>query len=560
MVRFALLLSLSALCLLAQPNLILTNGRIWTGIASPRFAEAIAITGSKVSHVGTSGAITRMAGPATKVIDLKGRMAMPGFNDAHIHFLGGSLGLREVDLTGACTVEEMQRRIRDYAERNPDVEWITGSGWEYSCFPANRVARKEDLDLAVKDRPALIRAYDGHSSWANSKALRIGEVTRDTPFAGFGEIEKDAKTGEPTGFLKEGATSLVSRHVPKPTHAAKLAALERGYKLLAQLGITSIQNASGDLDELALYEELLRSGKMTARTSMVMSTGGNKDAPFADWALLKKKYAAGLLRVLGVKFMLDGVIESHTAALLEPYSDNPDSTGPMNWKPEDYKEAVARADRLGLQIYTHAIGDRAVRTALEAYEYAVQRNGPRFHLNQRDRRFRIEHIETIAPTDIPRFAVTNTMAVMQPIHADPGSVEVWSKAVGPVRAKLGFPWRALHNAGARLVFSSDWPACLTLDPIRGLHNAVNRRTIDGRPEGGWNPELRVSVETALRAYTLGGATASFEERLKGTIEPGKLADIVVLSQDVTKIDPMKIHESRVVMTVFDGRVIYESGS
>ena len=264
--------------------------------------------------------------------------------------------------------------------------------------------------------------------------------------------------------------------------------------------------------------------------------------------------------MLGVKFLLDGVIESHTAAMLEPYSDGAETTGQMNWKPGEYQEAVARADRLGLQIYTHAIGDRAVRTALDAYEYAVQRNGPRFHLNQRDRRFRIEHIETIAATDVPRFAVTNTMAVMQPIHADPGTIDVWTRAAGPARTNLGFPWRSLLNAGARLVFSSDWPACISLDPIRGLHNAVNRRTIDGKPEAGWHPEQRVSVETALRAYTLGGAIASFEERTKGTIEPGKLADIVVLTQDVTKIDPMKIHETRVAMTVFDGRVIYESGS
>jgi predicted amidohydrolase YtcJ len=546
-----------AVCLVAQPTLILTNGRIWTGIASPKFAEAIAITGSTVSHVGTAGAIAKMAGPSTRVIDLKGRFAMPGFNDAHIHFLGGSLGLREVDLTGACTIEEMQRRIRVYAEQNPDVEWITGSGWEYSCFPANRLARKEDLDLAVRDKPALIRAYDGHSSWVNSKALRISEITRETPFAGFGEIEKDAKTGEPTGFLKEGATGLVSRHVPKATHAMRLAALERGYKLLAQLGITSIQNASGNADELALYEEVMRAGKMTARTGIVMGTS-SKDAPFADWALLKKKYATGPLRVHGVKFMLDGVIESHTAAMLEPYSDGTEGTGPLNWKVEDYKEAVTRADRLGLQIYTHAIGDRAVRTALDAYEYAVQRNGPRFHLNQRDRRFRIEHIETVSPADVPRFAVLNTMAVMQPIHADPGTVDVWSKAVGPARLKTAFAWRTLHNAGARVVFSSDWPACISLDPIRGLHNAVNRRTTDGRPAGGWLPEQAVSVETALRAYTSGGAAASFEERSKGTIEPGRVADIVVLTQDVTRIEPIKLHETRVAMTVFDGRVIFEN--
>lgn len=556
MFRVVIFLYLAASALGAQTTLILKNGRIWTGAPRQPWAEAVAVSGGAITHVGTTVSIAPLATAKTRVVDLGGRFAMPGFNDAHIHFLSGALGLREVDLVGACTLEEMQRRIRDYAEKNPDVEWITGRGWEYACFGAtHRVARKEDLDAVVKDRPTVLTAYDGHSSWVNSKALRISEITRDTKFAGFGEIERDA-AGEPTGYLKEGAKSLVNRHVPKPTRAAKLAALERGFQLLAQLGITSMQNAHGDAEELALFEEVLRQGKMTARVGLVMSTS-NKEAPFAEWALLKNRYSRGLLRVHGVKFMLDGVIESHTAAMLAPYSDGNGTTGQMNWQPEDYTEAVTRADRLGLQIYTHTIGDRAVRTALDAYEFAVKRNGPRFHLNQRDRRFRLEHIETISPADVPRLAALNVLAVMQPIHADPGTIEVWSKAAGPERVKLGFAWRTLEKAGARLVYSSDWPACISLDPLRGLHNAVNRRTVDGKPEGGWLPEQRVSVENALRYYTQGGALASFEERTKGTLEPGKLADIVVLSQDVTRIEPMKIHETRVTMTVFDGRVIYE---
>lgn len=558
MIRVLVLLSLSAFALGAQTTLILKNGRIWTGLAARPWAEAVAINGSTITQVGSTAEIAKLANARTRVVDLAGRFAMPGFNDAHIHFLGGALGLREVDLVGACTVEEMQRRIRDYVEKNPDVEWITGRGWEYSCFPAGRTARKEDLDAAVKDKPAVMTAYDGHSAWVNTKALRIAEVTRETKFTGFGEIERDA-AGDPTGFLKESAAGLVKRHVPKPTRASKLAALQHGFELLAQLGITSIQNAHGDAEELALYEEILRQGKMTARVGLAMSTS-NKDAPFADWALLKSRYSRGLLRVYGVKFMLDGVIESHTAAMLAPYSDGHETTGPMNWKPEDYTEAVTRADRLGLQVYTHTIGDRAVRTALDAYEFAIKRNGPRFHLNQRDRRFRLEHIETISPADVPRLAALNVLAVMQPIHADPGTIDVWSKAAGAEREKLGFAWRTLEKTGARLVFSSDWPACIALDPIRGLHNAVNRQTTAGKPEGGWHPEQRVSVESALRAYTHGGAVASFEERVKGTIEPGKLADIVVLSQDVTRIETAKIHETRVTMTVFDGRVIYESGS
>ena len=555
-IRVAIFLYILAGALCAQPTLILKNGRIWTGSPRQPWAEAIAVTGGTITQTGTNVAIAKLANAKTRVVDLGGRFAMPGFNDAHIHFLSGALGLAEVDLVGACTLEEMQRRIRDFAARNPQAEWITGRGWEYACFGSSSIARKEDLDAAVKEKPAVMTAYDGHSAWVNTKALRIAEITKDTKFTGFGEIERDA-AGDPTGYLKESAKGLVSRHVPKPNHAAKLAALERGYTLLAQLGITSMQNAHGDPEELALFEEILRQGKMTARTGLVMSTS-NKDAPFSDWALLKTRHSAGLLRVHGVKFMLDGVIESHTAAMLAPYSDGNGTTGQINWKPEDYTEAVTRADRLGLQIYTHTIGDRAVRTALDAYEFAIQRNGPRFHLNQHDRRFRLEHIETISPADVPRLAASGVLAVMQPIHADPGTIDVWTKAAGPERTKLAFAWNTLEKSGARLVFSSDWPACIALDPLRGLHNAVNRRTIDGQPAAGWLPEQRVSVENALRHYTEGGALASFEERTKGTLEPGKAADIIVLSQDLTRIEPMRIHQTKVTMTVFDGRVIYQA--
>lgn len=538
---------------LAQPTLLLKNGRIWTGVPQRPWVSAVAVTGATITAVGGSE-VAKQAGPTTQVIDLGGKFAMPGFNDAHVHFLGGARGLREVDLTGACTLDEMQKRIREYAEQHPQLEWITGAGWEYGCFAAGKVARKEDLDAAVKDRPAFIRAYDGHSGWANSRALRIGEVGR-TPFSGFGEVERDALTAEPTGYLKEGAMSLVSRHVPKPTRETNLSSLEEGYRLAASLGITSMQNASGDAETIALYDEVRKRGKQTARISFAI-TVPKKDAPLNEYAALKRRYADDMLRVVGIKLMLDGVVESHTAAMLEPYADLTSSSGEPNWTVPDYNEMCVRADRLGLQIYTHAIGDRAVRMALDGYEMAVKRNGLRFHLTHQDRRFRIEHIEVLHADDIPRFAKLGVLAVMQPIHADPGTVEVWSKAVGLKRLPLAFPWRTLERAGARVTFGSDWPASISFDPLRGIHNAVNRRTIDGKPENGWVPTERVSLTAALRAYTAAGAVASFEEAKKGQIAPGMLADLVVLSQDLFKIDPMKIHETRVLTTIFDGRVAY----
>lgn len=537
------------------PTLILRNGRIWTADPAQPFAQAVAITANRITAVGSNINISRLASPRTQVIDLQGRLAIPGFNDAHIHFLGGSRGLRQIDLTGACTLEAMQTRIREYADRHPTAEWITGTGWEYNCFPPDRIARKEDLDAVVKDKPVFISSYDGHSGWANTRALRIGEVARTT-FEGFGEVERDPLNGEPTGYLKENATSLVRRHIPRPTRAQSLADLEAGMRLAASYGITSIQNQSGSPEELGLYEELARTGKLNIRASIAMSVS-RKDAPLTDYAQIERSHnSSNLLRVPGIKIMLDGVIESHTAAMLQPYFDGTDSSGSPAWAAEDYNDLVLRADRLGLQISTHAIGDRAVRMALDAYENATRRNAGRYHLVRKDRRYRIEHIETIHPSDLPRFARAGVLAVMQPIHADPATVDVWSRAVGPDRLKYAFPWRALEKAGARLVFASDWPACISVNPIRGLHNAVNRRTIDGKPPSGWIPEQRVSLDTALRGFTLMGAVASFEESSKGRLAPGYLADIAVLSQDLFKIDPMRIHETTVVMTVFDGRIIY----
>ena len=536
----------------AAADLILHNGRIWTADPARGWADALAITGSRITAVGGEREVAAWRRPATRLIDLKGRLAVPGFNDAHIHFLSGSLGLFEVDLTGACTLDQMQQRVRDYAGKNPGDGWITGSGWEYFCFPGHRLPHKQDLDAILADRPVFLRAYDGHTGWANSKALRIAEITRATRFEGFGEIVRDPSSGEPTGCLKEGAQRLVSRHIPQPDRARKLAALEKGMKLAASLGITSIQNASGDPDTLSLYDQLLREKKLTLRVSMAFSAGRPlTEARLGELRKLQALHNGPLLRAGAVKFMVDGVIESHTAAMLAPYSDDSSTAGSPAWPAAELNDAVARSDAAGLQVYIHAIGDRGVRMALDAFEHARRTNGPR------DARFRIEHIETIAAGDLPRFASLGVMASMEPIHADPATVELWSRAVGPARLPLSFPWGSLERAGARLVFSSDWPASISVDPIRGIHNAVNRRTVDGRPPGGWLPAQRVSLETALGAYTLAGAWASFEESRKGSLRPGRLADVVVLSQDLFRVDPMTIHQTRVVLTVFAGRVVYQ---
>ncbi|HBY61516.1 MAG TPA: amidohydrolase [Solibacterales bacterium] len=539
------ILSLWSLLLYASPlaaaDLLLTNGRFWTGDAARPWVSTLAITGNRITGYD--------AEPSKQTIDLKGAFAMPGFNDAHIHFLSGSLGLFEVDLNGACSIGEIQKRVVEYARANPRQPWITGAGWEYSCIPGG-LPRKEDLDAVVKDRPVWLRSYDGHSAWANSAALRTAGVTKGTAFDGFGEIVKDAKTGELTGAFKEAATRLVSRHIPPPDRARQLAAMRKGLELAASLGITSMQNASGDETLVSLYEELLAKNELTVRTSIAMWVGLERaEETCLRAADLWKKHRNDLLKVGAVKFPADGVIESYTAAMIEPYANKAGERGMLAWPESAFKKAVAACDAMGLQIYTHAIGDRGVRLALDAYE-AVRRPG-------RDARHRVEHIETIHPDDVARFAKLGVLPSMQPIHADPGTIEVWSAAVGEKRLPLAFAWRSLEQSGARLVFASDWPAAISVDPIRGLHNAVNRRTTTGLPPGGWIPEQRVPVETALRAYTANGAYASFDEGRKGILRPGMLADVVVLSEDPTRIAPERLHEIRVRMTVFDGRVIYQ---
>ncbi len=535
-------------------DLVLINGRIWTGADSTSMVEAVAVSGDQIIRVGTTAEIRQTIDQRTQVIDLGGRLASAGFNDAHIHFLGGAMGLSEVDLTNAKSVAEMIERIAAFAKQHPDRQWITGRGWEYTPFPGG-LPTKTYLDAIIKDRPVFLRAYDGHSGWANSKALELAGINSQTKFTGYGEIVRDA-SGEPTGALKEGAQSLIARLLPQPTREQKLDALRQGLKLAASLGITSLQNASGSPEEFSLYEELEKSGELTVRFSLAFSVGERTTAEqIKSFIELKNQYDLNpKLRAASVKFVLDGVIESHTAAMIDRYADLPQSSGipfgETTMPPDIFRELVLKFDKAGFQIYTHAIGDRAVREALNAYQTALDINKRTFN------RHRIEHIEVISPDDIPRFAKLNVLASMEPIHADPGTAEVWSKAVGAERVPYAFAWQSLLKSGARLVFSSDWPAAISIDPIRGLHSAVNRRTIDGQPPKGWIPQQRISMADALRAYTFGGAFSSFEEGIKGRIAPGMLADIVIFSQDLFKTDPIQIHQTRVVMTVFNGKVIY----
>ena len=535
-----------------QPaSLVFVNGKIWTADDKLRWATAIALSGNKVLAVGDEKTARRFINKDTRVIDLKGRFVMPGINDSHIHFLGGSLGLFEVNLTGARSLEEMQQRVAKFAKENPNQEWITGSGWEYAYFPIKRLPTKADLDLIVSDRPVFLRAYDGHTAWANSKALEIARVTAASKFSGYGEMVVDEKTKEPTGVLKEGAMSLVSRSIPAPTRERKLEALRRGLQEAASLGITSIQNASGSLAEVELYEELLKRGELSLRVTFAISVNPKTtQEEITRIRGLANKYRGAHLRIGAIKIVVDGVIETYTAAMLAPYSNKTDTSGSSAYTQEQLDNLVAMADKAGLQVYIHAIGDKGVRMALDAFENAVRKNG------KHDSRFRIEHIETVAPADIPRFKQIGVLASMMPLHADPDTIAVWSAAIGDDRTSRGFAWRTLEMAGAILIFSSDYPANISINPFRGIHNAVNRQTIEGTPSSGWHPELRVSLATTLKAYTANGAFASFEERIKGELKAGMLADFVVLDANLFAVKPLDLYKTQVVTTVFDGRVIH----
>lgn len=534
-----------------KADIVLLNGKIWTAESPKKTVSAVAIRGDKIIAAGDTRSIARLRGANTKVIDLGGNFAMPGINDSHVHFLGAAMTTTQVDLTSVSTLDEAQAAIRKFAAANPDAKWITGFGWQYAIFPNARLPHKSDIDAVVSDRPVFLSAYDGHTGWANSKALELGGVTGETQFTGFGEVVRDPN-GEPTGVLKEGAQRLVRSKIPLATREQQIEALKRAFQNAWSLGITSIQNAGGGQSDVDLYAGLREKGDLGLRTSVAFSVGPQTEQADIDRiAETSKQYSSPLLRVGAIKIMLDGVIESYTAAMLEPYTNKPNTSGSPSYTRERLNDLVRMADKAGLQVYIHAIGDRSVRMALDAFENAIKANG------RRDSRFRIEHIETVQAADIPRFKALGVIASMEPIHADPATIHVWSDNIGAERTSRAFAWRAFENAGTQMIFSSDFPAAISISPWRGLHNAVNRQTIEGKPANGWLKHWSVPVATALLAYTTNGAFASFEEKTKGKIAPNMLADIIVLDRDPFATPPSELFKTTVVTTIIGGKVVYQ---
>ncbi|HQZ17337.1 MAG TPA: amidohydrolase [Vicinamibacteria bacterium] len=533
------------------PEAILHNARVFTADPGRPWAEAFAVADGRIVAVGASRDLLALAGPRTRVVDLGGAFVSPGFGDSHLHFMSGSLTLNAVTLDGLTDLKEIQARIAAFARANPGASWVTGRGWNYGAFPGN-LPHRLWLDEVVPDRPAFMQGYDGHTGWANTKALELAGITRDTKDPANGVIVRDAR-GEATGALKEAAQGLVRRLAPKPTDEDKYAALKAGLDLAASYGLTFAHNAGFDLADLPIYERVMKEGGLKVRFYNALPFRADPDAAtIARYKELRAKHAGPLFRFGAIKALDDGVVESKTAWMLEPYAGG-GGTGIPNYSIEELNRGVAAFDREGFQIFIHAIGDRAIRATLDAYENAARVNGTS------GRRHRVEHVEAPQSAEIARFKPLGVIASTQALFANPdeNTLGAYAGALGPERASRAMAFKAIDEAGAVQAFGSDWPV-FSMEVLRGIYCAVTRETPEGTPAGGWQPQSRISAEAALRHFTADGAWAGFNENDFGKIAPGLFADFVVLSRDITRGAPKDILTTRVLLTVVGGRETYRA--
>ncbi|MBM4114222.1 MAG: amidohydrolase, partial [Phycisphaerae bacterium] len=507
--------------------------------------QALAVRDGRIFLLGDSATVRKLAMKQTRVIDAKGRLVVPGFNDAHLHFLSGGFQLSSVELRDAKTPQEFARRIGDFAKGLAPGRWILRGNWDHEQWAGAPLPARELIDPVTPARPVFVTRLDGHMALANSVALKLAGITRDTKDPDGGLIVRDSQ-GEPTGILKDAAMSLVYRKVPGHTFDENLAAARAASEHAASLGVTSAQDMSAGAD-VGVYQELLRRGELKTRLHAVW--------PLPDWEALARTgvraaFGNAMLRTGGLKGFSDGSLGSTTALFFDHYHDAPETRGLPGDEmfPEGaMSKRVLGADRAGLQVMIHAIGDQANDSILSIYEQVARENGAR------DRRFRIEHAQHLRAQDIPRFGRGRIIASMQPYHcADDGR---WAeKRIGPERAKGTYAFRALLDSGAVLAFGSDWTVA-PLDPVQGIAAAVTRQTLDGKHPDGWVPEQKISVEEAVRAYTWGSAYAEFAEDTKGMLAPGMLADFVMLDRNLFTVPPDELQHARVALTVMDGRVV-----
>jgi predicted amidohydrolase YtcJ len=516
-------------------------------------AEAVVIQGNRIVAVGSNEAARRWllehrnGDQAIEEIDLRGKLLLPGFNDSHVHFMSGGFSLAVPDLRNTRTPQDFVSGIETYARTLPQGAWITGVDWDHEKWPGTPLPSRQWVDAAAGGRPLLASRFDGHMALANSRALELAGITKDTSDPSGGVIVRDHK-GEPTGMLKDSAQDLVMKVIPPRSDDEKRVAAIAATDHAASLGVTSVTDVSADGD-VPLYRKLSEEGRLKTRIY------GAQPVYFERFLATDEGISGpdGFVRIGGVKGFSDGSLGSSTAFFFEPYADDPGNRGLLfdQMFPEGIMlERVRKCDKAGLQVMIHAIGDAANRIILDLYQQVALENGPR------DRRFRIEHAQHLAPADLPRFARQDVIASMQPYHAaDDGC---WcDRRLGRERCAMAYPFKSLIESGAALAFGSDWTVA-PLDPLLGIKAAVARQTLDGLHPQGWVPEQKITVEQAVRAYTMGSARAEFAENRKGSIAPGKLADLVVLSEDIFHTAPSRIDKARVIFTIVDGEVVFSA--
>ena len=530
-------------------TLVLINGKVATMDKNNPWAEAVAINGEKIIKVGKNEDIKSLISDKTKIIDLNDRLAIPGFNDAHLHFVSGGLSLLRVNLQGCTTLDEIKSRIRAKIDELPEGAWIIGRGWDHTLFNKGVWPDKSMLDEIAPNNPVFLRRVDGHSVWVNSLALKAAGITKETTNPLGGEIVRDAHAGEPTGILTENAIDLVDKVIPEPSKEELTLAIRKALEEARKYGVTSIQDNS-NLGVIDIYKELLKNGELTVRVSEWLPFDWINEMKKLDNIRKKFPKHSNMLRPGLLKGFADGSMGSSTAYFFEPYSDDSTNYGIPLYTQEELTELVVKADKAGYQMGIHAIGDKANHMVLNAYEQSIKLNG------KRDSRHRIEHAQVLRSEDIKRFYKLGVIASMQPTHCIDDMR--WAESrIGHERCVGAYAWGSFLDCEAKLAFGTDWPV-EPLNPMLGLYSAVTRQSIEkGLPVGGWFPEQRLTVEETVRAYTLEAAYAEFQETIKGSIEPGKLADIVILSDDIFTIPPKEILNTRVVMTILGGKIIYE---
>lgn len=530
-------------------DLIITNAKIWTVDKALPSAQAVAVLGDRIVAVGSVAAIDAWRGARTKVIDAQGKLLLPGFNDAHVHFVSGGMQLDNVQLNDAPTPQEFARRIAERAKSTPKGEWILGGNWDETKWNPPALPTKELIDSATPHTPVFVTRYDGHMGLANSLALRLAGITSKTPDPPGGSIVRDAN-GNPTGALKDAATDYIYKVVPPLSHDQRVKIIKKAMAHAASLGVTSVQHMNPDYADIAAYAELLDRGEMITRIYAAPLITQVEDQTKIG---IRRAFGGPYLRIGALKAYADGSLGSGTAYFFEPFTNQPNNRGLLSDEMHPVslmRDRMMAADSAGLQLCTHAIGDQAISITLDLYSELVKAHGVA------DRRLRIEHAQHMAAKDFDRFADLHVIASVQPYHAiDDGRFA--ESRIGRDRSSRTYAFRTFLDHGVRLALGTDWEVA-PLDPMQTVYAAVTRATLDSKNPNGWFPEQKLSVAEAVEGYTMGSAYAEFQEREKGSITPGKLGDLVLLSQDIFSIPPEDIKNVKALMTVVGGKIVWES--